>query len=83
MSRDRVYDIATAFHFLSQTSGDEAYYRGYLTGLRRRMTGGVKPNDLESAAFSELAKMPDTISRELGRGYTDGLAGTEIIVGEG
>jgi hypothetical protein len=82
MSR-RLYDIATAFHSLSQTRGDEAYFRGYLTGLRRRMTGGVKADDLEAEAFSQLGKKPDTVSRELGRGYADGLAGVEIVTGEG
>jgi hypothetical protein len=79
----RLYDIATTFHFLSQTPSDEAYFRGYLTGLRRRMTGGVKDNDIEVEAFSQLGKKHDTVSRELGRGYADGLAGVEIAAGEG
>lgn len=83
MITNRAYDIATAFHFMSQTPGDEAYFRGYLTGLRRRMTGGVKTNDLEVDAFSELAKMTDSVSRSLGKGYQDGLAGVEIVAGEG
>ena len=78
-----LYDIATTFHYMSQSPGDEAYFRGYLTGLRRRMTGGVKTNDLEAEAFSELAQMPDTVSRALGQGYQDGLAGVEIVAGEG
>jgi hypothetical protein len=79
----RLYDIATAFHLLSETPKDEAYFRGYLTGLRRRKTGGVKDNDIEAEAFAELAKKPDTVSRQLGLGYKDGLAGVEIVAGEG
>lgn len=79
----RLYDIATTFHYMSQTPGDEAYFRGYLTGIRRRMTGGVKTNDIEVEAFAELAKQPDTASRQLGLGYVDGLAGVEIVAGEG
>lgn len=79
----RLYDIATTFHYISQTPGDEAYFRGYLTGLRRRMTGGVKTNDLEVEAFEVLAKKPDSVSRALGQGYQDGLAGVEIVAGEG
>jgi hypothetical protein len=82
MSR-RLYNIATTFHYMSRTPGDEAYFRGYLTGLRRRMTGGVKDNDIEVEAFSKLAKMPDTVSHALGSGYADGLAGVEIVAGEG
>lgn len=47
------------------------------------MTGGVKDNDIEVEAFSKLAKMPDTVSHALGSGYADGLAGVEIVAGEG
>jgi len=79
----RLRDIATTFSYMSQTPGDEAYFRGYLTGLRRRMTGGVKTNDIEAEAFSELAKKADAVSRQLGLGYKDGLAGVEIVAGEG
>lgn len=79
----RLYDIATTFHYLAQAPKDEAYFRGYLTGLRRRMTGGVKSNDLEAEAFAELAKRPDAVSRQLGLGYKDGLAGVKIVAGEG
>lgn len=80
---ERLRDIATTFHSLSETPGDEAYFRGYLTGLRRRMTGGVKADDIEAEAFAELGKKSDTASRGLGRGYADGLAGVEIVAGEG
>lgn len=78
-----LYDIATAFHVMSQSPGDEAYFRGYLTGLRRRMTGGVRTNDIEAEAFAALAKKPDTVLQQLGKGYADGLAGVEIVAGEG
>jgi len=47
------------------------------------MTGGVKSNDLEAEAFAELAKRPDAVSRQLGLGYKDGLAGVKIVAGEG
>lgn len=80
---DRLYGLATTFHALSQTPADEAYFRGYLTGLRRRMTGGVKAHDLEVEAFALMAKMTDAVSQALGRGYKDGLAGVEIVAGKG
>jgi hypothetical protein len=79
----KLYDIATAFHVMSQSPTDEAYFRGYLTGLRRRMSGGVKINDLEAEAFAALAKKSDAVSRQLGLGFKDGLAGVEIVAGEG
>jgi hypothetical protein len=79
----RLYDIAFVFHAMSQTPTDEAYFRGYLTGLRRRMMGGVKPDDLEAEAFAILAKKPDVVSQALGQGYEDGLAGKEIVAGKG
>lgn len=47
------------------------------------MTGGVKDGDIEVEAFGELAKKPDAVSRQLGLGYRDGLAGVEIVAGEG
>jgi hypothetical protein len=79
----RLYDLATAFHVMSETPKDEAYFRGYLTGLRRRMTGGVGTNDLEAEAFTEMAASPDALPRQLGLGYKDGLAGVEIVAGHG
>jgi hypothetical protein len=47
------------------------------------MTGALRANDFEAEIFVALAKKPDPISRELGRGYKDGLAGVEIVAGEG
>ena len=83
LTDEKLLNIATAFHVMSRTPKDEAYFRGYLTGLRRRMTGRVRTNDIEAEAFAELAKKPDAMSRELGRGYSDGLAGIEIVAGNG
>lgn len=47
------------------------------------MTGALRANDFEAEIFVALAKKPDPISQELGRGYKDGLEGKEIIAGEG
>jgi len=79
----RLYDIATSFHALSTSPKDKAYFQGYLTGLRRQMTGALRANDFEAEIFIALAKKPDTISQELGRGYKDALAGVEIVAGVG
>jgi len=80
---DRLYDIATSFHVMSRTPEDVAYFRGYLTGLRRRMASSEDFNDFEAEMFTSLAKKPDAVPRQLGRGYADCLAGVEIVAGEG
>jgi hypothetical protein len=79
----RLYDIATSFHVMSRIPEDVAYFRGYLTGLRRRMSDKVEHNDFEAEMFTSLAKKPDAVSQQLGRGYADGLAGVEIVAGNG
>lgn len=79
----RLHDIATAFHVMSETPKDEACFRGYITGIRRQMTDRVRTNGIEAEAFEELAKRPDSVSRRLGKGYADGIAGVKVVAGEG
>ena len=83
MDKKKLYDIATTFHALSTSPKDKAYFQGYLTGLRRQMTGVLQANDFEAEIFIALAKKPDPISQEFSRGYKDGLARVEIVAGEG
>lgn len=47
------------------------------------MTGALRANDFEAEIYIALAKKPDPISQELGRGYKDALAGVEIVAGHG
>lgn len=47
------------------------------------MTGALRANDFEAEIFVAIAKKPDPISQELGRGYKDALAGVKIVAGEG
>lgn len=84
MDNDKfLYDKAMAFHVLSQTATDEAYWRGYLTGMRRRMAGGIRVDDLEAEAFRSMLRSEDPIPNALGRGYKDGIAGKVFVAGEG
>jgi hypothetical protein len=47
----RLYGIATAFHFLSQTQATRRTPEATSLVLRRRMTGGVKVDDIKVEAF--------------------------------
>lgn len=61
----------------------EAYYRGYASGISRRIAGGARPNDLEVVAFELLQDAPSGMDQVLGRGYRDGLEGKAIELGGG
>lgn len=61
----------------------EAYYRGYASGISRRIAGGAGWGDFEVVAFELLQDAPSGLEQVLGRGYRDGLEGKAISLGRG
>lgn len=82
MSDDPNHDRANTYNALANTPAERGYWQGYLTGARRRLSGGVRFGDLEAEAFEQMRRSKDEVERALGIGYEDGLAG-KLVGGEG
>lgn len=84
MSDDQaLYDRATTYQVLSKSLLDKAYWQGYLTGIRRRIAGGKRTNDLEHDTFIGMARSEDQVQRWISSGYKDGLRAKRVLAGEG
>jgi ribosome modulation factor len=78
VSRDHeLHKAATLFRVAARTPEEEAYFRGYGSGIARKLSGG--PGDgYEVRAFEILQSASDAPSRALGIGYRDGLTGEPL-----
>lgn len=56
----------------------EAYFRGYVSGIARRLSGGIGPDETEAVAFELMRTAQDETTKALGTGYRDGLAGEPL-----
>lgn len=79
MDRDHdLHDLATILRLTARSPAEEAYFRGYLSGVTRRIAGGIGANEKEAVAFDLLRDAPDGLAQFLGNGYKDGLAGEPL-----
>lgn len=78
-NRDReALQAATLFRLAARTPEEEAYFRGYGSGVSRRLSGGIGPDEREAVAFELTRDAPDEATKTLGIGYRDGLAGEPL-----
>lgn len=73
-----LHDAAARLEAAARNDADRAYYRGYVSGIARRLAGPVAQDELEVVAFELLQDAPGGLEQVLGRGYRDGLAGKAI-----
>ena len=79
MNRDReLHAAAELFRLAARTPGEEAYFRGYVSGVSRRLAGGIGPDEPEAVAFEFMRDMVEPDAQALGTGYRDGLAGEPL-----
>lgn len=70
--------VSSLLHISVRSAAGREYWRGYMSGVSRRMAGGVKDDELEAIAFDLLGAAPDGMAQILSRGYRDGLNGKPI-----
>jgi ribosome modulation factor len=79
VSRDQeLHEAAIIFRLAARTPEEEAYFRGYGSGIARRLAGGPGADGYETRAFEMLQSAADAPTRALGTGYRDGLAGETL-----
>ena len=78
-SRDHeAHAAAVLFRLAARTPEEEAYFRGYGSGIARRLAGGPGEDGYELRAFEIMQSAADAPTRSLGIGYRDGLAGAPL-----
>lgn len=81
MSRDQeAHEVAVLLRLAARMPEEEAYFRGYVSGVSRRLAGGIRQDEPETVAFEFMRDAAEETTRALGRGYRDGLAGMAIAV---
>jgi hypothetical protein len=71
---------AEAFRKKTSDPEQQAFWSGYIRGLRRAVYGSRFDSEEEHAVFMELAEGgPDPIRQQVGRGYRAGLEGTPPV----
>lgn len=69
---------AALFRLSARTPEEEAYFRGYESGISKRIAGGTAQVGTEAPPVGPLQDATEGISRALGAGYRDGLAGAPL-----
>lgn len=74
-----LHKAAVLFRLTARTPEEEAYFRGYESGVSKRIAIGTgQAAGTEAIPVEPGQDATDGISRALGAGYRDGLAGAPL-----